>query len=337
MKRMETYKFNNGGKGLVGFILLLLAKQLQGQGPICDNEIRVSRNTVVQALIMENLMITCDVTFCTDPPQVTWCKLDEHICNPVIQTTHIQTQWKSLTSNSGISVLTFSEVSMDDAGLYRCTMPSMVSHSIAVIVNDITCKTEVSLSDDCWWRAPISVSVTVSCGVSFRVEPRMSWCREDGDTCLPLKSQSRHTLTWNHTGPGTGVSYLTLHNITLSDSGYYHCYVSLPDYCGPNTRISRPLKLNVTRSGEVFEHCGEDDHPVILDSLNFVDDFTILFMIATLVVMTLILCWFLKARGKCSPPEGNEVELPRVEPEQNIPPDTERGAEDPDEVYDDCV
>lgn len=42
--------------------------------------------------------------------------------------------------------------------------------------------------------------------------------------------------------------------------------------------------------------------------------------------------------GKWSPPEGNAVELPRVEPEQNIPPDTDRGAEeDPDEVYDDCV
>lgn len=99
---------------------------------------------------------------------------------------------------------------------------------------------------------PISGSVTVSCGVSFRVEPIVSWCREDGDTCLPLKGQSRHTLTWYHTGSGTGVSYLTLHNITLSDSGYYRCFFSLPDYCDPNTRISRPLELNVTSKYVTF-------------------------------------------------------------------------------------
>jgi hypothetical protein len=33
----------------------------------------------------------------------------------------------------------------------------------------------------------------------------------------------------------------------------------------------------------------------------------------------------------------NAVELPRVEPEQNIPPDTEMGAEEDLKVYDDCV
>lgn len=33
MKRMDTYQSNEGGKGLVGFILLLLAKQLQGTDP----------------------------------------------------------------------------------------------------------------------------------------------------------------------------------------------------------------------------------------------------------------------------------------------------------------
>ncbi|XP_045565026.1 B- and T-lymphocyte attenuator isoform X2 [Salmo salar] len=166
MKRMDTYQSNEGGKGLVGFILLLLAKQLQGQGPICDDYIRVYRNTVVQAFVMEKLTINCTVGFCNDLPQVTWCKLDQHSCNPVIQTTHIQTQWNYLTSNSGISILHFTNPSIDDAGLYRCSVNTdqsiIISHSITVIVND--CQAEFSVSDDCWWSAPISGSVTVSCG-----------------------------------------------------------------------------------------------------------------------------------------------------------------------------
>ncbi|XP_055769952.1 uncharacterized protein LOC129845985 isoform X2 [Salvelinus fontinalis] len=237
---------------------------------------------------MEKLTINCTVGFCTDLPQVTWCKLNKDICNPVTKTPHIQTQWNYLTN----------------------------------------CQAEFSVSDGCWWRAPISGSVTVSCVVSFRFELIVSWCREDGDTCLPLKGQSRHTLTWNHTGPGTGVSYLTLHNITLSDSGYYRCFVSLPDHCDVDTRSSQPMGLHVTRSGEVVEHCREDEHPVC-DMLSVIVDITriILFVVATLVVMTLTLCWVLKARGKWIHPEGNAVECPRVEPEQNIPPDTERGAE----------
>ncbi|XP_055769951.1 uncharacterized protein LOC129845985 isoform X1 [Salvelinus fontinalis] len=279
---------------------------------------------------MEKLTINCTVGFCTDLPQVTWCKLNKDICNPVTKTPHIQTQWNYLTSNSGITFLHFTNPSLDDAGLYRCSVNTdrsmIISHSISVIVND--CQAEFSVSDGCWWRAPISGSVTVSCVVSFRFELIVSWCREDGDTCLPLKGQSRHTLTWNHTGPGTGVSYLTLHNITLSDSGYYRCFVSLPDHCDVDTRSSQPMGLHVTRSGEVVEHCREDEHPVC-DMLSVIVDITriILFVVATLVVMTLTLCWVLKARGKWIHPEGNAVECPRVEPEQNIPPDTERGAE----------
>lgn len=88
---------------------------------------------------MEKLTINCTVGFCNDLPQVTWCKLDEHSCNPVIQTTHIQTQWNYLTSNSGISILHFTNPSIDDAGLYRCSVNTdqsiIISHSITVIVN----------------------------------------------------------------------------------------------------------------------------------------------------------------------------------------------------------
>lgn len=94
---------------------------------------------MVQAFVMEKLTINCTVGFCNDLPQVTWCKLDEHSCNPVIQTTHIQTQWNYLTSNSGISILHFTNPSIDDAGLYRCSVNTdqsiIISHSITVIVN----------------------------------------------------------------------------------------------------------------------------------------------------------------------------------------------------------
>lgn len=108
---------------------------------------------------------------------------------------------------------------MDDAGLYRCEDMSSVSHPIEVMVNDVRdCEMEDSVSEGCWWSAPVSGSITMSCRVrwySNKVEPTVAWCRdEDNSTCVHLQvvseTQARHTLTWNHTGPATGVSYLTL-------------------------------------------------------------------------------------------------------------------------------
>ncbi|KAJ7994716.1 hypothetical protein DPEC_G00252370 [Dallia pectoralis] len=180
---------------------------------------------------------------------------------------------------------------------------------------------------------PISGSVTLSCSVIFNVTPIMSWCREDGDTCVPLKVWSRHTLTWHPTGPGTGVSNLTLHNIVLSDSGQYRCLASQPDYCDPNTTISQPLDLYVTRSGDVAEVCEKEDKKPVCgkDMTGVVTDLAriILFVVATVVVMTLTLRWPLKARGKSNPPEGK---VPRCleELHPNIAPD-------PDKAYNESV
>lgn len=205
-----------------------------------------------KAFINKHLEIKCTVIFCSVLPKITWSKQNDVNNYTTLSRTaniHVQTQW---TNRSGISFLHFNNTSMDDAGLYRCEDTSSVSHPIEVMVNDVRdCEMEVSVSEGCWWSAPVSGSITLSCRVrwySNKVEPKVAWCRDEGNsTYVPLQvvaeTQARHTLTWNHTGPATGVSYLTLQPISLLYSGNYRCLASLPDYCEPDSRTSQPLHL----------------------------------------------------------------------------------------------
>uniref|UniRef100_A0A667XT35 Ig-like domain-containing protein n=1 Tax=Myripristis murdjan TaxID=586833 RepID=A0A667XT35_9TELE len=83
----------------------------------------------------EQLQVKCPVTFCSgSPPTVTWRKVYEYISKRVKNTDKIQTWWRSLTENSGIAVLQFTNISADDAGLYQCEMSPLLSHYISVTV-----------------------------------------------------------------------------------------------------------------------------------------------------------------------------------------------------------
>ncbi|XP_070297204.1 B- and T-lymphocyte attenuator-like [Salvelinus sp. IW2-2015] len=109
----------------------------RGQDFDCFPEIRVARYTVWRASPGEQLKINCSVDLCSNsPPPSLWCKVESNNCNTVNTTALIQTQWTNLTNTTGISFLTFKNISRGDAGLYRCELHKAVGHSINVIVSE---------------------------------------------------------------------------------------------------------------------------------------------------------------------------------------------------------
>uniref|UniRef100_A0A668A4P1 Ig-like domain-containing protein n=1 Tax=Myripristis murdjan TaxID=586833 RepID=A0A668A4P1_9TELE len=90
----------------------------------CYTEVRVRRGTTYLASPGEQLHVNCPVMFCSDsPPTVTWRKVYEGHQELVSPTDQIQTWWRSLTENSGIAVLWFTDISADDAGVYCVYQP----------------------------------------------------------------------------------------------------------------------------------------------------------------------------------------------------------------------
>uniref|UniRef100_A0A667YHQ8 Ig-like domain-containing protein n=1 Tax=Myripristis murdjan TaxID=586833 RepID=A0A667YHQ8_9TELE len=111
-----------------------------GQKLKCCPAVTVRPGTNLTASPGEQLHVNCPVTFCSDsPPTVTWLKTYENIQERVSRTDQIQTSWRSLTENSGIAVLQFTNISADDAGVYQCYFSdyqgtTRISHYISVTV-----------------------------------------------------------------------------------------------------------------------------------------------------------------------------------------------------------
>ncbi|XP_056127718.1 B- and T-lymphocyte attenuator-like isoform X2 [Rhinichthys klamathensis goyatoka] len=103
----------------------------------CVQMIRVPRNTVFRACVMTELKINCTITQhgCHRSPQVSWCKIYGNHCKALNHSYYIETEWKNMTEHEGMAFLTFLNLSMEDAGLYRCKEgDNSVSHAINVTV-----------------------------------------------------------------------------------------------------------------------------------------------------------------------------------------------------------
>ncbi|XP_052402174.1 B- and T-lymphocyte attenuator-like isoform X1 [Carassius gibelio] len=103
----------------------------------CHPVIRVSRNTVFLAPVMSVLKINCTVTLrgCQRKPRVSWCKLYGDECKPLNYSNYIRTEWKNITEQESMAFLVFLNISMEDAGFYRCKEGDMsIGHAINVTV-----------------------------------------------------------------------------------------------------------------------------------------------------------------------------------------------------------
>ncbi|XP_028657160.2 uncharacterized protein LOC114651457 [Erpetoichthys calabaricus] len=123
--------------------------QTEGEESPCMLSIRVPRNTSWRFTTLSG-RINCSVNFC-EQPSVRWCKVaQDNICNEINETDSLKTEWRLLTGTSGIFFLTFLNVTVKDTGSYRCkatannSVQSVISHSIAVSVTDITSSPPVS-------------------------------------------------------------------------------------------------------------------------------------------------------------------------------------------------
>ncbi|XP_064166756.1 uncharacterized protein LOC135240767 isoform X2 [Anguilla rostrata] len=118
-------------------LLMLFCLHAQGEENGCSIGFRVKRHTVT-ASIMDPLTINCTVERCGMKPNVTWCKLgnDSH-CISVTETAHLKTHWGESKDEEHFYFLKFVNISINDAGFYRCKIfgdISSVSHSINVTV-----------------------------------------------------------------------------------------------------------------------------------------------------------------------------------------------------------
>ncbi|CAM4486176.1 unnamed protein product [Leuciscus chuanchicus] len=168
--------------------LLLLSLSVRGttnrsEELQCVQRIKVPRNTVFRACVMTQLKINCTVSLhgCHRSPRVSWCKIYENVCNALNHSVYIKTGWKNITEHEGMAFLIFLNISMEDAGLYRCKEgDSSVSHAINVTVTvnkeDLvshnqskTSDVNTNPNDDLQWLWPYVYICTGIAGLIFIV------------------------------------------------------------------------------------------------------------------------------------------------------------------------
>ncbi|XP_014350589.1 B- and T-lymphocyte attenuator [Latimeria chalumnae] len=121
-------------------ILTFLYTQVQGTEDLCFTSIIIPRNREVQVTERGSVTLSCTVKYCTEQPSITWCKLNGDTCLPLLNQTEVTTGWIQLDLKSGTSTLSFSAVSTNHSGHYRCEAKdgkqSSASHYITLNVSD---------------------------------------------------------------------------------------------------------------------------------------------------------------------------------------------------------
>ncbi|KAL1282208.1 hypothetical protein QQF64_001011 [Cirrhinus molitorella] len=103
----------------------------------CGYTITVPRNTVFLAPVTTMLKINCTIVLhgCHRKPRVSWCKLYGNGCKALNYSDHMRTEWKTITENHGMDFLIFLNISIEDAGFYRCKKgDTSIGHAINVTV-----------------------------------------------------------------------------------------------------------------------------------------------------------------------------------------------------------
>ncbi|XP_078401027.1 B- and T-lymphocyte attenuator [Cetorhinus maximus] len=93
----------------------------------------------------DSLMLNCTIQYCTDRPEIHWCKLISDNCQPLGEAT---TKWTTLidTNNKTFVVYTISSVTLNDSGSYQChaTNKAISAKGNSIIVNVFESKGHVS-------------------------------------------------------------------------------------------------------------------------------------------------------------------------------------------------
>ncbi|KAK7161619.1 hypothetical protein R3I94_004337 [Phoxinus phoxinus] len=149
----------------------------------CVHMIKVPRNTMFRARVMTELKINCTFTQngCHRIPRVSWCKIYENHCKALNHSVYITTDWKNMTEHEGMAFLIFLNISMEDAGLYRCKEgDSSIGHAINVTVtvskeDEVPCNQSNTSdmnaipNDDLQWLWPYVYICTGIAGLIFIV------------------------------------------------------------------------------------------------------------------------------------------------------------------------
>ncbi|XP_076603699.1 uncharacterized protein LOC143330824 [Chaetodon auriga] len=103
----------------------------------------VQRGTTWKAAPRQCLTVRCPVKHCGEPLNVTWCKLlNSNRCEWIHDTENIEIKQNDKdVKDELISFLTFKRISIDDDGLYKCSLKghgyNSISHVINISVSDL--------------------------------------------------------------------------------------------------------------------------------------------------------------------------------------------------------
>ncbi|KAL7845607.1 hypothetical protein AOLI_G00237990 [Acnodon oligacanthus] len=130
----------------------------------CIPSLRVPRNTVWKFPEKETLKINCTVmteSHCWKNLSASWCKIeDTDHCRPLSYSNHSGTGWRNITENERMFFLIFWNLSLQDAGLYRCKSDGPVftaSHTINVTVTASDTHIEVVSNENRTTNSSVSV------------------------------------------------------------------------------------------------------------------------------------------------------------------------------------
>ncbi|XP_008071476.1 B- and T-lymphocyte attenuator isoform X1 [Carlito syrichta] len=108
---------------------------------LCDVQVHVKRQSVYSVLVGDSFELKCPVKYCSNRPNVTWCKLNGTQCSDLEDRLQKHTSWRK-EKNISFFVLHFKPVLPSDNGSYRCTAKLLSrhipSHSVAIYVTDVT-------------------------------------------------------------------------------------------------------------------------------------------------------------------------------------------------------
>lgn len=150
----------------VTFLLLLsqrVSSNTDWSKPQCVTKLKVPRHTVFKSHVMTELKINCPVTHhgCQRIPIISWCKIYGDTCTALNHSDVIKTEWKNTAEHEGMAFLVFQNISMEDAGLYRCKEGKMsLSHAINVtvtvlsVLNPVPTEINPVQDDDLQWLWP---------------------------------------------------------------------------------------------------------------------------------------------------------------------------------------
>uniref|UniRef100_A0A8C0K0M2 B and T lymphocyte associated n=1 Tax=Canis lupus dingo TaxID=286419 RepID=A0A8C0K0M2_CANLU len=100
----------------------------------CNEQLYVKRYSVHTVSAGNSFALNCPVKYCTNRPNVSWCKLEEKTCQPL---DYKRQNWNE-KGNISVFILHFNPLLPSDTGSYRCSadFPSghVESHSVTINV-----------------------------------------------------------------------------------------------------------------------------------------------------------------------------------------------------------